>query len=128
MACGPAGLACVSSDGRDDLFKALAIEVGSFDGLVQVRDVGVVVLPVVKLERGAGNVGLQRVNGVRELGKGMGHEKNAQRRDPNESPATSGFASAISPSPREVPLRRSALHWAESHHRHHGLHSPDLEE
>ena len=68
-----AGLAGVTGNRRNHLFQAFSIEIRSLDRLVQVGDVAVVVLAVVKLERGAGDVGLQCIEGVGQRREGMGH-------------------------------------------------------
>ena len=118
------GFAGITGHGGDHIFQALAVELSAFNRLVQVGDVGVVVLAVVELQGGAGDVRLQRIQGVRQLGEGMGHEEGVQRRDPNESSAALAAQHEISPSLRAVRPRKSKWRWEESRRRHHGRRSP----
>ena len=76
--------AAVVADGRADIFgdsvKALeklidrqSLQIGaSLEGLIQVRDIGVVVFAVVNLHGHLVDVGLQRIGGVRERWKNVG--------------------------------------------------------
>ncbi|MNT38152.1 hypothetical protein D3C72_1743350 [compost metagenome] len=50
----------------DDLFQGLAFEFGAWDQVVQVHDIGVVVLVVVILQGFLGDVRLQGIVGVRQ--------------------------------------------------------------
>lgn len=52
----------------DDVFEAQVLELGALDQVVQVRDVGLVVLAVVELQRFLGDVRRQSVLGVRQRG------------------------------------------------------------
>jgi hypothetical protein len=56
-----AGLAGVTGHGGDGVFEALVLELAAGHQVVEVGDVGVVVLAVVELERLARDVGLERV-------------------------------------------------------------------
>ncbi|MNZ45926.1 hypothetical protein D3C78_635930 [compost metagenome] len=52
--------------GLDDLFQGFAFELGAWHQVVQVHDIGVVVLVVVVFQGFLGNVRLQGVVGVRQ--------------------------------------------------------------
>ena len=74
-----ASLAAVAGDGLDDVFERLARQVSAVDQLVQVDDVGVVVLAVVKRQGVGSDVGCQRVVGERKRGKFDGHFRSSQQ-------------------------------------------------
>src|SRR5690606_16879829 len=57
----------------DDVFERGVFEFGAGNQVVQIRDVGLVVLAIVKLERFLGDVRSQSVQRVRQGGKSMCH-------------------------------------------------------
>ena len=57
----------------DDLFEPLTLEAGAGQKLVQIVDISLVVLVMVKLERLGRHVRLERFIGVRQGGKFKGH-------------------------------------------------------
>jgi len=68
-----AGLAGVSGHGGDGVLQALALQLAAGHQVVEVGDVGVVVLAVVELEGLAGDVGLERVEVVGQRGQRVSH-------------------------------------------------------
>ena len=71
-------LARITGHGGDGLFEALAFQVTAGHQVVQVGDVGVVVLAVVKLQGLARDVGLERIKAVGQRGQRVSHGIRSQ--------------------------------------------------
>ena len=66
-------LAGIAGHGQDRFLQALALQLRTRHQVVQVVDVGVVVLAMVELQRGAGDVRLKGIERVRQFGQLVSH-------------------------------------------------------
>ena len=73
-----------------------ALEVGIAQQRVDLVDIGLVMLAMVKIERFRGHVRGERILGERQVGKGEGHDR-LQRLEVRFSPSTNCFNGGSTP-------------------------------
>ena len=103
-----ASLASITSHCGDGVFQALGLKVGASHQVVEVGHVGSVVLAVVKLQGGAGDVGLERIEAVGQRGQRVSHGEEKDDGLGRRGGAPASSQSAHPNDPRRQLSRRCA--------------------